>query len=80
MIGRFLGNTSRCRREIFPLADGSGRAEPRLDHDAASGRRADADLAAEQPDPVAHSGKPHPGLGFALQSAAVVGDANDESP
>ena len=38
-----------------------------------------ATCAAEQPDPVAHAGKPHPGFGFALQSAAVVGDANDES-
>ena len=80
MIGRFLGNASRCCREIFPLADGSRRAEPRLDHDAAPRRRADGHLAAEQPDPVSHSGKPHPGLGFALQTAAVVGDANDESP
>jgi hypothetical protein len=80
MIGGFLENASRWRREIFPLVDGARRAESRLDHDAASGRRTDDDLPAEQPDPVAHSGKPHPGLGFALQTAAVVGDANDESP
>ena len=35
---------------------------------------------AKQTDPVAHPGKPHPGLGFALQSATVVADPNHESP
>ena len=69
---------SWIRREVFPDIGGSGRSETRLDHNAGSRERADRDLPPEQPDPVAHSCQSHAPLCFALQSSAVVGDANDE--
>ena len=78
MIGRSSGTASCIRREIFPLAGGSGGCKTRFDHNSAASWRVDFDRSAHEPDPVTHAGEAHPRFGLAVEPAAIIRHAQDE--